>query len=192
LTRKEKKALRQKQSVQQLMGLGQFTENGVMTAHGELVFYLIKPDNLSVLSDADIRGRVEALTHLLCRTPEVQLLALDSRESFQRNKDSYQQRLEQEDNPALRDLLRQDCDHLDKIQATTATAREFAIVYRLDQTGTTTDLNLLEKGIRDQGFHVRRAREQDLKRLLAVYYLHDTTSDSIDSVDGERWVIGNG
>ena len=63
---KQKKELRQRQSTRQLMGISQLTQHGIRTAEGELVFYLIKPDNLSVLSEDGIRGRVMALTRLLC------------------------------------------------------------------------------------------------------------------------------
>ena len=45
----------------------------------------------------------------------------------------------------------------------------------------------MEKRIRDQGFHVRLAEEQDIKRLLAVYYQQDVTTDCFEDYDGERW-----
>lgn len=191
MNRKQKKELRQRRNARQLMGISQLTDHGVKTANGELAFYLIKPDNLSVLSDEGIRGRVLALTHLLCGMPEARLLALDSRESFQRNKNWYRQRLEQEDMPALRELLRQDSEHLDGIQASTASAREFALVCQPDQQNGETAENRLrqtEKRIRDQGFHVRLADKQDIKRLLAVYYQQDVTTEWFDDYDGERWV----
>jgi hypothetical protein len=133
LNKKQKQELRQRQTARQLMGISQLTGYGVRTAEGELAFFLIKPDNLSVLSEEGVRGRVTALTHLLCAMPELRILALDSRESFQRNQEWYRQRLEQEELPALRELLRQDSAHLDEIQTTTASAREFVLVFRLDQ-----------------------------------------------------------
>ncbi len=135
MNRQQKKELRQRQTSRQLMGIRQLTDHGAKTAGGELVFFMIKPDNLSVLSGEGIRSRVKNLTDLLCGTQEVRILALDSRESFQRNKDWYRQRLEREELPAIRELLRQDAAHLDEIQATTASAREFALVYRLGSAG---------------------------------------------------------
>ena len=129
MNRKQKKELRRRQSTRQLMGIDQLTEHGLKTARGELVFYLISPDNLSVLSAEGVRGRVRALTELLRGLDSVELLALDSRESFQSNKLYYQERLEQETVPAIREMLRHDMDHLDEIQSTTASAREFAVVY---------------------------------------------------------------
>lgn len=191
MNRKQKKELRQRQNARQLMGISQLTDGGIKTDAGELIFYLIKPDNLSVLSDEGVRGRVLALTRLLCAMPEVRLLALDSRESFQRNKDWYRQRLEQEELPALRELLRQDAAHLDEIQTTTASAREFAFVFRQDQKEAAADPNRLrqqEKRVHELGFHACLAGEQDIKRLLAIYYQQDVTTEWFDSVDGERWV----
>ena len=194
MNRQQKKELRQRQTSRQLMGIRQLTDHGAKTAGGELVFFMIKPDNLSVLSGEGIRSRVKNLTDLLCGTQEVRLLALDSRESFQRNKDWYRQRLETEELPAIRELLRQDAAHLDEIQAATASAREFALVCRLDSKAA-EDRELprrLEKQIQDHGFHVRLAGEQDVKRILAVYYQQDVVTEHFDQVDGERWVTEHG
>ena len=192
MNRKQKKELRRHMSTRQLMGIDQLTEHGLKTARGELVFYLVSPDNLSVLSAEGVRGRVRALTELLRSMEAVELLALDSRESFQSNKHHYQNRLEREDLPALRELLRQDMGHLDEIQSTTASAREFALVYRRD--GKTTEdashLKQLEKRILDCGFHVRMADDQDIRRLLAVYYQQDVTTEYFESFDGERSANG--
>ena len=187
MNRKQKKELRQHQSTRQLMGIDQLTEHGLKTASGELVFYLLKPNNLSVMSNEGIRGRVMALTNLLSSTEELHLMALDSRESFQRNKDYYQQRLASEELPALRKLLHHDTEHLDQIQTTTASSREFLLIHRLS-TKSQADANqpsILEKSIRDHGFHVRLAGRQDVMRLLAVYYQQDVTTDHFDNFDGE-------
>lgn len=195
MNRQQKKELRQRQNTRQLMGIRQLTDHGAETAGGELVFFMIKPDNLSVLSSEGIRGRIKNLTDLLCATQEVRLLALDSRESFQRNKDWYRQRLETEELPAIRELLRQDAAHLDEIQAATASAREFALVYRLGQQESGEDVSRLrqtEQALRDMGFHARLAEEQDIKRILAVYYQQDVTTEQFDNFDGERWLTEDG
>ena len=195
MNKKQKHELRQRQTARQLMGISQLTDHGVRTAEGELAFFLVKPDNLSVLSEEGVRGRVAALTHLLCAMPELRILAMDSRESFQRNQEWYRQRMEQEDLPALRELLRQDSAHLGEIQTTTASAREVLLIFRLDQQSGGSDeiqLRQLEKRVRDQGFHVRLAEEQDIKRVLAVYYQQDVTTDRFEDFDGERWMMDHG
>ena len=191
MNRKQKKEQKRLLSTRQLMGIDQFTENGLKVGRSELVYFLIQPDNLSVLSAEGIRGKVVALTDLLRSVESVRLLALDSRESFQNNKDWYRQRMEQESNPALRELLRRDAAHLDAIQTTTASAREFALVFELDrqrEENIRGQVSRLEKSIRDRGFHVRRAGEQDLMRLLAVYYANDVTTEIFDRFDGESSV----
>ena len=191
MNRKQKKEQKRLLSTRQLMGIDQFTENGLKMGRSELVCFLVQPENLSVLSSEGIRGKVMALTNLLRGTESMRLLALDSRESFQRNKDWYRQRMEQEELPALRELLRQDAAHLDSIQAGTASAREFALVFELDrqkEENARSQVTRLEKNIRDQGFRVRQAGRQDLMRLLAVYYQQDMTTEVFENVDGERWV----
>ena len=185
MTRKEKQDLRQHQSTRQLMGIGQLTDHGVKTANGELVIFIVQPDNLSVLSSEGVRSRVQSLTDLLRTTQEVRILALDSRESFQRNKDCYRQRIEDEKIPALRELLRQDMEHLDAIQSGTASSREFALVCTVEDTDQ-TQLSQMERRIHGHGFRVRLAGEQDVKRIPAVYYQQDVVTDHFPNFEGEQ------
>ena len=194
MTRKQKKALRQEQSTRQLMGISHLTEHGAKVIGGELVFYLIQPDNLSVLSPEGVLDRVRALSDLLRTSAEVIMVAVDSRESFQHNKDYYRARLEEETIPAIRELLRQDMDHLDTIQAGTASSREFALLCRMDAQSASdpTQLAQMEKRIHSHGFRVRLATEQDIKRILAVYYQQDAFTDIFDNYDGESEVIRSG
>ena len=194
MNRKQKKELRRHLSTRQLMGIDQLTEHGLKTAKGELVLFLLSPDNLSVLSADGVRNRVRTLTDLLRSVEAAELLALDSRESFQSNKNYYQTRLEQEAVPAIREMLRQNMAHLDDIQSTTASAREFALVHRIDPKSNEdySTLKQLEKRVRDCGFHVRMAEDQDVKRLLAVYYQQDVTTERFDNFDGEGSVRTNG
>ena len=194
MTRKQKKALRQEQSTRQLMGISHLTEHGAKVIVGELVFYLIQPDNLSVLSPEGVLDRVRALSDLLRTSAEVIMVAVDSRESFQHNKDYYRARLEEETIPAIRELLRQDMDHLDTIQAGTASSREFALLCRMDAQSASdpTQLAQMEKRIHSHGFRVRLATEQDIKRILAVYYQQDAFTDIFDNYDGESEVIRRG
>ena len=173
MNRKQKKERKRLLSTRQLMGIDQFTENGLKVGRSELVYFLVQPENLSVLSQEGIRGKVMALTNLLRGTESVRLLALDSRESFQSNKNWYRQRMEQEELPALRELLRQDAAHLDSIQAGTASAREFALVFELDrqkEENARSQVTRLEKNIRDQGFRVRQAglSEGDSRRQILL------------------------
>lgn len=190
MTRKQKKELRQRQTARQLMGIDQLTDHGIKTANGELVFFCIQPDNLSVLPTEEVRERAMALSNLLRTTNEMILLALDSRESFQHNQLWYRQRLEEETVPALRQLLRQDMAHLNDIQSGSASSREFALVFRLDDKTANDPIQLsqIAKRIHGFGFQVRLAQEQDIKRILAVYYQQDVVTDHFPNFDGEQEV----
>ena len=191
MNRKQKKELRERQSTRQLMGITQLTEHGVKTAKGELVFFMLRPDNLSVLSPEGVRGRVDILADLLRTTPAVRFLALDSRDSFQANKLFYQERLAKETVPAVREQLLADIAYLDEIQASTASAREFALVYPADKDSAVGP-KLIEKSLLDRGLRVRLADRQDIKRILAVYYQQDAVTDQFPDFDGERSVTSDG
>lgn len=194
MKRKEKLVLRQRQSTRQLMGIQRITVHGVTTERGEMVFFLVRPDNLTVLSAEGVRARITALTNLLRAEPAVELMALDSRESFQPNKAYYQARLDKEIVPALRNLIQQDLKHLDEIQSASASAREFLLILRPEGKAIPDEAGLrqMEKVLCDHGISVHLAEEQDVKRLLAVYYQHDVTTDFFEDADGEKVVITDG
>lgn len=192
MNRKQKKELRQLKSTRQLMGIVRVTPHGVVTDSGERVFYLLQPDNLSVLSPEVIRGRIRSLTVLLSTQPSLEILALDSRESFQRNKEYYLRRLEEETEPAVRELLKQDIAHLDAIQFSSASSRRFVLVIPLTEkmNADESTLRQLEKTVCDHGLRVRLAEKQDVKRLLAIYYQQDLTTEIFRDFDGEEFVHG--
>lgn len=59
------------------MGINQITERGVKAERGDLVFFLVHPDNLSVLSREEVQGRVSTLAGLLRAMPGLRMLTLD-------------------------------------------------------------------------------------------------------------------
>jgi len=188
---KERKRLKQRQSTRQLMGIRKLLPHGVAIPGGSLVFFLIHPDNLSVLSAEGIRQRVTALSNLFRAEEQVEVLGLDSRESFQQNQVYYQTRLEEETTPKIRELLQKDISYLDEIQTTSASSREFVLVLRMEEQAALDEggLRQKEKSLCDHGISVRLAEEQDVKRLLVSYYLHDADPESLEDVDGERTVF---
>ena len=188
---KERKRLKQRQSARQLMGIRKLLPHGVAIPGGSLVFFLIHPDNLSVLSAEGIRQRVTALSNLFRAEEQVEVLGLDSRESFQQNQVYYQTRLEEETTPKIRELLQKDISYLDEIQTTSASSREFVLVLRMEEQAALDEggLRQKEKSLCDHGISVRLAEEQDVKRLLVSYYLHDADPESLEDVDGERVVF---
>ena len=193
MSRKEKKTAKQKLSTRQLINTKAITDYSLLTyGHGELVYFIIKPTNISVLSEASIAARIYALMTVLKGMAEIEMLCLNSRENFEDNKRFLRNRIEQEDNPTVRKLLEADLTFLDRIQVQMATAREFLIVIRLQDEKPNEVfpyLNRIEKNLREQGFSVKRAEKEDIKRILAVYFEQNVTTEKFEDFDGERWVI---
>lgn len=192
MNRKQRKKDAREQSTRQLMGIDDFTDYGIATRMGNLVFFAIKPTNISVLPGSGVGARIYALLNVIKGQVEIEMLALNSKESFENNKDFYRQQANLEDLPAIRKLLEQDSAHLDRIQVLMASSREFYILIRLQgkkESDVFSYLSRIEKSIKDNGFTVRRATEQDLKRMLGVYFEQNVTTERFEDHDGERWII---
>ena len=84
---KNKKEEKRKATTRRLIGIKDISDYSIITYdNDELVYFLIKPTNISVLSDESIQARVKALMMLLCGIAEVQMCAYNSRENFDGNK----------------------------------------------------------------------------------------------------------
>ena len=191
--REGKTTAKQRLSTRQLMNTRRITEYSLETYHGdELVYFMIRPTNLSVLSESSVGARVYALMNVLKGVAEIEMLCLNSRENFEENKGFLRRRAEEERNPVIRQLLERDQIFLDRIQVQMATAREFLILIRLrNQKGKDvfSYLDRIEKSLKEQGFDSRRADEEDIKRILAVYDEQNVTSEKFEDFDGARWII---
>lgn len=191
--KKEKQEAEKKASTRQLIETQKITDYSLKTyQHGELVYFMVKPTNLSVLSESSIGARIYALMNVLKGVAEIEMLCLNSRENFEDNKGFLQERIRQEENPAVRKLLELDQKHLDQIQVQMATAREFLIMVRLNeekQTDIFPYLARIERSLKEQSFSVKRAEKEDIKRILAVYYEQNVTTEKFEDFDGERWIL---
>ena len=167
------------QSTRELMGTKELSDYSIRTYRkDELVYFLIQPSNLSVL---------KGIT-------EIEMMCLNSRENFEDNKRYLKNRAEEETNPTVRKLLELDAGHLDRMQVQMATAREFLLIIRLrnqKENEVFAYLNRIEKMLVEQGFTSKRADEEDMKRILAVYFEQNVTTEKFEEFDGERWIILN-
>lgn len=193
MSKTEKKTEKQRKVTRQLIGTREVTDYSLDTYRGDrLVYFMIKPTNISVLSEESISARIYALMTVLKGMAELEFLCLNSRESYEDNKQFLRSRMEQEDNPAVRKLLDQDIVHLDRIQVQMATAREFLVIIRLKNEKDSEVfpyLSRIEKTLREQGFIAKRSGKEYIKRLLAVYFEQNVTTEKFENFDGERWII---
>ena len=191
--RKAKKEAEKRLSTRQFIGAKEITDYSLVTyGQGELVYFFVKPTNISVLSESSVGARSYALMTVLKGVAEIEMLCLNSRESFEDNKRFLKSQMEQEENPVIRRLLEQDQTHLDRIQVQMATAREFLIMLRLKdekESDIFPYLSRIEKSLKEQSFSVKRADKEDIKRILAVYYEQNVTTEKFEDFDGERWII---
>ena len=132
MAKKEKQQKKKKgQSVQDMMGIQTFTKYGLLTDKGELLFYLVSPTNISVLSYVNIEIKIRHLMMVLSAIPDIEITCTDSSECFDDNKAYLQGRLEVEQNSRIRKLIQKDIDFLDNVQLEMATARQFLFTARL-------------------------------------------------------------
>lgn len=177
-------------SVQDLIGIKTFTKYGLETTKGELLFYLVSPTNISVLSHTNIEIKIRHLMMVLSAIPNVEITCTDSCECFDDNKSYLQMRLSEEQNPKVRKVLKKDVEMLDHVQAEMATARQFLFIMRCkgqkaEQIFQTA--NRTEKVISEQGFEVQRMKKSDIKRFLAIYFEASMNGDQMADTDGEQF-----
>ena len=191
MAKKEKQQKKKKgQSVQDMMGIQTFTKYGLLTDKGELLFYLVSPTNISVLSYINIEIKIRHLMMVLSAIPDIEITCTDSSECFDDNKAYLQSRLEAEQNSRIRKLIQKDIDFLDNVQVEMATARQFLFMARLkgskDKQVFDT-ANRIEKTISEQGFEVRRMRKAEIKRFLAIYFEASMNGEQMPDGDGEQY-----
>jgi len=192
MTLKQRRKRRAMRGIRKLVDIRALTSYGVSTyGHGEIAFLSIKPSNLSVLTPESLTARVNALMNVLKGVAEITMLCLSSRENYADNKQYLRGRLDDEENEAIREQLRQDILLLDTEQTSMATAREFFLVLHLrgeNALEIPPYLSHVEQIVREQGFTVRRAGQEDVMRILAMYFEQNVTSDRLEAFDGERFV----
>lgn len=171
-----------KKSTREEIGAVNIEPNGVETNKNDfLVYFLVQPDNIAVLSETAVRTKIMALSGVIKGYDCIEFSCINSRENFDSNKNFYKERLEK------------DIAHLDRVQIQTASAREFLFIlrfknYNFESNDVQTGISRMEKLLKDEGFTSRLAAKDDIKRLYAVYYVQNITQIYFDNYDGERFV----
>lgn len=183
-----------KKSTREEIGAVNIEPNGVETNKNDfLVYFLVQPDNIAVLSETAVRTKIIALSGVIKGYDCIEFSCINSRENFDSNKNFYKERLEKEHSQKVRELLEKDIAHLDRVQIQTASAREFLFIlrfknYNFESNDVQTGISRMEKLLKDEGFTSRLATKDDIKRLYAVYYVQNITQIYFDDYDGERFV----
>ena len=182
------KSKKNKNSVQELIGIQTFTKRGLKTDKGELVYFIVAPTNISVLSKENITVKTWHLMQVLSGQPDIEISCIDSCERFDDNKANMLERLSTEQNKAVKECLRKDIDYLDNIQIEMSTARQFMFSARFKKEKDEqvfNQINRIEKLIAEQGFEVRRMSKDDIKRFIAIYFGASMQGELIPDIDGK-------
>ena len=92
--------------MQDFIGIKTFTKYGLATNKGELLFYLVAPTNISVLSHTNIEIKIRHLMMVLSAIPDIEITCTDSSECFDDNKSYLNGRLSEEQNPKVRKIIK--------------------------------------------------------------------------------------
>lgn len=182
---------KKKNGVQGLIGLERFSKYGVQTDKAEIVFFSVEPTNISVLSAANIDVKIHHLMMLLSTIPDLEIIALDSCECFDSNKNHVRKRLEIEENEAVRNLLQADYDFLDEIQSEMSSARQFMFAIRFRREKDEQIFNIINrvgKAISEHGFSARKMTKPEIKRMLALYFGTSISGEEIPDIEGEEYM----
>lgn len=156
----------------------------------EIVFFVIQPQNLSVVSQENIGAKIFSLTNVLKGLADMEMICLNSRDNFEDNKLFIKKRISEETDEVIINLLKKDLYHLDQIQTQTATSRLFLLAVRIkpnDQVETVALIHRIEKLIKLQNLQVEKANKEQIKNMLAVYFEQNVTSDQFEDYEGMRW-----
>ena len=156
----------------------------------EIVFFIIQPQNLSVMSQENIGAKIFSLTNVLKGLADMEMICLNSRDNFEDNKIFIKRRISEETDQVIINLLKKDLYHLDQIQTQTATSRLFLLAVRIklnDQVETVPLIHRIEKLIKLQNLQVEKANKEQIKNMLAVYFEQNVTSDQFEDYEGMRW-----
>ena len=102
-----------------------------------------------------------------------------------------EQRLQKEENEAVRQLLQADHDFLDEIQLEMSSARRFMFAVRFRREKHEQIFGIIsqvQKNISEHGFSIKRMDKVENKRMLALYFGASIMGDEIPDIEGENYI----
>ncbi len=177
-------------SAQDLIGVKTFSDYGLVTTKGELIFYQVAPTNISVLSTASIESKIRRLMYVLTAIPDIEITCVDSSECFDANKAYLLERKDSEPNAKVKKLIRRDILFLDEIQLEMTTARQFIFTVRcrnMKPNQVFERANSVQKIIAEQGFDCHRLKKDEIKKTLAIYFDASLQGEHMPDYDGSQY-----
>lgn len=157
------------------------------------VALLIKPTNINVLSDEVVISKITSLMNVLKTVSDVELLCVNSTQNYDDNISYLNNLVKTESNTILQDLNKKTIDFLNSIRVNMATNREFFVQMTFNASNITDDtrssaVRRTLQQLREGGFIVRLANNEDYKRILTIYY-DSAFNDDYSDYDGLKYII---
>lgn len=190
----KKKSRKKLKNTRQLMGVASIHDDYLRVFSNKIkVALLIKPTNINVLSDEVVISKITSLMNVLKTVSDVELLCVNSTQNYDDNISYLNNLVKTESNTILQDLNKKTIDFLNSIRVNMATNREFFVQMTFNASNTTDDtrssaVRRTLQQLREGGFIVRLANNEDYKRILTIYY-DSAFNDDYSDYDGLKYII---
>lgn len=190
----KKKSRKNLKNTRQLMGVASIHDDYLRVFSNKIkVALLIKPTNINVLSDEVVISKITSLMNVLKTVSDVELLCVNSTQNYDDNISYLNNLVKTESNTILQDLNKKTIDFLNSIRVNMATNREFFVQMTFNASNITDDtrssaVRRTLQQLREGGFIVRLANNEDYKRILTIYY-DSAFNDDYSDYDGLKYII---
>ncbi|GEM_PF-1727467 len=190
----KKKSRKKLKNTRQLMGVASIHDDYLRVFSNKIkVALLIKPTNINVLSDEVVISKITSLMNVLKTVSDVELLCVNSTQNYDDNISYLNNLVKTESNTILQDLNKKTIDFLNSIRVNMATNREFFVQMTFNASNITDDtrssaVRRTLQQLREGGFIVRLANNEDYKRILTIYY-DSAFNDDYSDYDGLKYII---
>lgn len=180
-------------SVKEAFGIVSIGDGTILRADGtRFIFFKIDGTNLKVLSPENVYNKIANFSSLIQTSGQIEIYALDAKESFSANKEYLEQRRKEEKNSVIYKLLTQELNYVKELEASTSTAREFLLVLKirsnLEISQIEAELARFTQLAAQSMITLRRLTKDDVKSLISVYFHADTTSaDVLEDYEGQQF-----
>ena len=175
-------------STQQILNIRQFVplhvNDDAYAIEGDdgrlYVYLMLRPDNISVLGRGEILSKIRNLQNIIENLPDMQTLCVSSTQSYENNKRYYRQLAKSARNPIITRLCLKEIEHMDEINLSMSTSREFVILLNYPAKQFEEARHSIVQAvqlIREQHYTVHIADKSELKRLFSIYYVGDIYSE---------------
>lgn len=181
-------------------GITSFTDGGLKTTDGEVIFFRVAPVNLSVLPEDAAESRIRMLSLLLEAEPNLEMICLDAVENVKENRLFLEERIKEEKNESVRALLKKDLAFFDSVDRESnegrglAPSRDFFFLLLLqknksskqDRAGRAERILSFAKTAEGCGLRVRPAEAREVVDAVTRYFGINPMDKRIAAENGEN------